>query len=351
YEGVFKGTSSLKDTFTPAQNVIDERGISLTQTWYPVIDTLSYYNLSVILPEGYEALSEAEEIIKTKKKETVEFNFTFSHPVDKIHLIASNKYKIIKDSFKHVQIYAYFFQEDLNLAQMYLEFTKKYLQLYENLLGKYPYKRFSIVENFLPRGYSMPTFTLLGNTVVRLPFIVETSLGHEILHQWFGNLIYVDYQSGNWAEGLTTYLADHLYHEQQDRGWEFRKQMLVDYKSYVTTHNEFPLNKFVFGADPASKAIGYGKVSLTFHMLKKIVGEKKFFNALKYFIKEYRFKMASWDDLRISFERVHGESLERFFRQWLDVKGMPQLSLKNVKVRHLSGSFELNFHIIQKGVI
>jgi uncharacterized iron-regulated protein len=348
YEGVFKGMSSRNNTFRSIRNVIDERGISLTQTWYPVIDALSYYNLSVTLPEGYEALSEAEDIKKIKRRGSVEFNFTFSHPIDKIHLIASKKYKILRDSFRHVKIYAYFFEEDLNLAHNYLEFTKKYIKLYEKLLDRFPYKRFSIVENFLPTGYSMPTYTLLGKTVVKLPFIVETSLGHEILHQWFGNLIYVDYQRGNWAEGLTTYLADHLYQEQKDRGWEFRKQMLVDYKSYVTTQNEFPLNKFVYGADPASKAIGYGKTSLTFHMLKKIVGEEKFFNALKYFIKEYRFKIALWDDIRISFEKVYGESLEWFFRQWVTEKGLPQLSLHNIKVKHLNGHFELQFHILQK---
>ncbi len=63
----------------------------------------------------------------------------------------------------------------------------------------------------------MPTYTLLGQDIVRLPFIVETSLGHEILHQWFGNLVYIDYEKGNWAEGLTTYLADHLYEEQKGR--------------------------------------------------------------------------------------------------------------------------------------
>ena len=148
YEGVFKGSSSRDNTFKSIRNVIDERGISLTQTWYPVIDALSYYNLSVILPEGYEALSEAEDIKKIKRNGSVEFNFTFSHPVDKIHLIASKKYKVIKDSFRDVKIYAYFFEEDLNLVENYLEFTKKYIKLYEKLLGRFPYKRFSIVENF-----------------------------------------------------------------------------------------------------------------------------------------------------------------------------------------------------------
>ena len=43
-----------------------------------------------------------------------------------------------------------------------------------------------------------------------LPFILTSSYPHEILHNWWGNCVYVDYATGNWCEGLTAYLADHL---------------------------------------------------------------------------------------------------------------------------------------------
>ena len=56
----------------------------------------------------------------------------------------------------------------------------------------------------------MPSFTLLGAKVIRLPFIVSSSYPHEILHNWWGNGVFVDVQQGNWCEGLTAYLADHL---------------------------------------------------------------------------------------------------------------------------------------------
>ena len=76
--------------------------------------------------------------------------------------------------------------QDIALADTYISHSKKFLEKYEKLLGKYPFKRFAIVENILPTGYAMPTFTLLGRDVVRLPFIVKTALEHEVLHQWFG---------------------------------------------------------------------------------------------------------------------------------------------------------------------
>ena len=54
--------------------------------------------------------------------------------------------------------------------------------------------------------------------MIRLPFIMHTSLGHEIAHCWWGNGVYVDYEKGNWSEGLTTYVADYLYKERASLG-------------------------------------------------------------------------------------------------------------------------------------
>jgi aminopeptidase N len=101
-------------------------------------------------------------------------------------------------------------QPDEQLAGRYLEATARYLAMYEKLLGPYPYGKFALVENFWETGYGMPSFTLLGPRVLRLPFILHSSYPHEILHNWWGNGVFPDYGQGNWAEGLTAYLADHL---------------------------------------------------------------------------------------------------------------------------------------------
>ena len=61
----------------------------------------------------------------------------------------------------------------------------------------------------------MPTLTYLGIEVLRLPFIRSTSLGHEVLHNWWGNGVYPDYAHGNWSEGLTTFMADYTYKERE----------------------------------------------------------------------------------------------------------------------------------------
>ena len=129
-----------------------------------------------------------------------------------MHLIAADftEYSVQSDD---VEVMAYLRTPDSNLATKYMDATERYLQLYEHMLGEYPYSKFALIENFWETGYGMPSFTLLGEQIIRFPFILESSYPHEILHNWWGNGVYLDYGSGNWSEGLTAYLADHLFRE------------------------------------------------------------------------------------------------------------------------------------------
>jgi len=327
---------------------VDPKGIVLTGRWYPSVEGTAYHSLKALVPRDFTAISEAEEIAKEKTPGGNLFTFAFPHPVECITFVAA-RFSVTKETFQDIELYAYFFPEDKGLAKTYLEHTKKYLGLYEGMAGKYPYKRFSVVENILPAGHSLPTFTLLGQEVVRLPSIVNTSLGREILHQWLGNLVYVDYEKGNWSEGLTTYLSDHLSEEQEGRGWQYRKQTLIDYETYVNPENEFPLRDFSSGNYFASRAIGYGKGMMVFHMLKNMVGEEAFFRSVRKFIKDNRFRKASWDDMRTAFEAESGEDLDQFFGQWLNEKGYPSLELTTVEAGPKGRHYAVSFDLVQKG--
>ncbi|MEJ2033126.1 MAG: ChaN family lipoprotein, partial [Deltaproteobacteria bacterium] len=192
--------------------------------------------------------------------------------------------------------------------------------------------------NRLPTGFSMPTFTLLGQMVVRLPFITKTSLGHEVLHQWFGNAVEVDYSQGNWAEGLTTDLADQTFAVQEGRGPIFRKNQLIKYESYIHKGNRMPLDKFegVSGKQELHeadlRAVGYAKCSMVFHMLQQRMGEKKFLAALQDFYFRMRFRTAGWSDLAESFNKVAGTNLDTFFKQWLTRDDIPSLAIDELYV-------------------
>jgi uncharacterized iron-regulated protein len=350
YEGVFRGGEAVGDkNFGVVSSTIDQRGISLTGLWHPRPAGLAVWKLTATLPEAYEAVSEAEGVSKTRAENGVRFTFDFPHPVDGLTLVATDRYEVTRERHGDVEIAAYFFPEDRELAKTYLQSTKKYLDLYESMLTPFPYRRFAVVENFLPTGYSMPTFTLLGQDVVRLPFITETSLGHEILHQWFGNSVYVDYERGNWVEGLTTYLADHWYEELKGRGWEYRKQLLVNHAAYAHGKSELSLREFRSRMDLASRAVGYGKAAMVFHMLRVRTGDEKFFGALRDVIKGFPFKEVSWDDLAAVFTKKAEADLAPFFAAWVDGKGLPEIGIESASVRRKAGRFEISLALTRKG--
>jgi aminopeptidase N len=339
YEALF----SQKDT-----NFIDKDNVFLMDNWYPRPNVLAEYDLSVTLPENFIAISESESVFIQKHGKTKRFDFKFNHPLDSLHLAASTRYVLQKDHYNNIGIESYFFKEDAQLADTYLAHTKKYLALYETMLTSYPYKRFAIVENMFPTGCSMPTFSLIGKQVVKLPFIVKTSLGHEILHQWFGNFIFIDFASGNWAEGLTTYLADHHYAALEGKDSGYRKQILLDYDAYVTADKAISVSDFFSRQNKAQAVIGYGKSAMIFHGLREIYGNDLFFAAIRDFIHDNGFRKASWQDIQRAFEKTTGKKLRPYFGPWLGRKDIPRLEVKNARLLVQQGQLRLNFELLQK---
>ncbi|MBE9529981.1 MAG: hypothetical protein IMF00_01805, partial [Proteobacteria bacterium] len=294
-------------------NFIDKENVFLMDNWYPRPNVLVEYDLAVTLPENFIATSESESVTIQKHGKTKTFDFKFNHPLDSLHLAASTRYVLKKDQYNNISIESYFFKEDAQLADTYIAYIKKYLAMYESMLTSYPYKRFAIVENMFPTGFSMPTFSLLGKQVVNLPFIVKTSLGHEILHQWFGNSIFIDFAFGNWAEGITTYLADYHYAALEGKDAAYRKQILLDYDAYVNAGNAMAVSDFFSRRNKAQSTIGYGKSAMFFHGLRELYGEDSFFAAIREFIHENSFRKASWHDIQRAFEKVTGKKLNTYF--------------------------------------
>ncbi|MBA3002401.1 MAG: PDZ domain-containing protein [Desulfurivibrio sp.] len=333
--------------------LIDNTGIALTGFWHPLLDSDCLYELTAAIPKQFEAISEAEEISSTIADEIRIVRFRFDHPLNGLNFVAG-PYVVEQESFGSGQIlYSYFFPEDTQLAAEYRRKTLAYLKRYQELIGPYPYKRFSIVENRLPTGYAMPTFTLLGQAVVRLPFITETSLGHEVLHSWFGNSVHVDPAQGNWCEGLATYLADQAFAADAGNDIGFRKQQLITYQSYVASDNTLALKDFsgagshLLSGNKATRAVGYEKGSMLFHQLRKKIGDAPFYAGLRDFYQRFRHQQAGWQDLATSFSTSSGQNLDAFFAQWLNRSDLPNLSFTTGSLTEKDGRIELSLTIKQ----
>ncbi|MDM8546659.1 ChaN family lipoprotein [Candidatus Venteria ishoeyi] len=329
-------------------NLLDAENLVLSGHWYPYPEQLAYYQLQTRLPEGFTANSESD---RTQQDKAGNLKFIFDYPRDSVNLIASKHYQIQQQTYSgktgEVQLETFFTPENARQAKTYLAYTQHYIKLYEKLLTPYPYKRFAIVSNLFPTGWSLPSYTLLGSRVIRLPFIVRTSLGHEILHQWFGNSVYIDQSGGNWSEGLTNYLADYEYANQRGEGAAFRKQLLTDYSIRVTEDKAFPLQDFHSRTNKAQSAIGYGKSAMVFHQLRQRYGDDDFFKALRLLIQNKQFQRAGWTDIQHAFEQVSKDTLADFFSDWLTRKDIPALQVENAGLSIIKGQLKLQFEVLQ----
>jgi hypothetical protein len=235
---------------------------------------------------------------------------------------------------RRVRLRTYFFADLAPLAEGYLDDSARYLARYDRAIGAYPFSEFSVVASPLPSGFGMPTLTYIGAAVLKLPFIRATSLGHEVLHNWWGNGVLVDYARGNWSEGLTTFMADYAYKEDESAqaARDMRLSWLRDLAA-LAGEAQRPLAAFRSRAHGADAVVGYGKSAMLFFMLRDAIGEEAFARGIRRFWQERRFEAASWDDLRAALEQASGRELRAFFAQWLERAGAPS-------VRIVSSHFE-----------
>ncbi len=317
--------------------------------WYPkLVGGQTHYRVTVTAPVGIIAVTAGRSLGHRISNGKTISDWEVNHPVDGLSLSAA-RYTVEEKSVDDIKVATYLLPQNRHLSTAYLEATASYLSAYSKLFGPYPFQKFAVVENFFPTGYGFPSYTLLGGNVLRLPFIIHTSLGHEIAHCWWGNGVYVDYAQGNWSEALTTYVADYRFKElksPQD-ALDHRRQWLRNYSTLVAPEKDFALNQFQSRYDPVTRTIGYDKGAMVFHMIRQILGEEAFWGALQDVYRTRRFKRTSWSDLKKAFESRGKHSLQDFFDQWLSRPGAPQFFLNEVRVENSGGTWKVMGQIKQ----
>jgi uncharacterized iron-regulated protein len=337
YEGPFNfGLSDQKEEYTrgfrDTQGIVSSEGVYLAGSgfWYPQLGPgLMEFDVEVELPDGWHVISQGNG---TSRDADGLARWDSHGPMDEIYLVGG-PLEVYREAAGAVDALVYLRETDDALAARYLEATAQYLEMYRGLIGPYPYGKFALVENFWETGYGMPSFTLLGPRVIRFPFILASSYPHEILHNWWGNSVFVDYETGNWCEGLTAYMADNLIKEQRGQGAEYRRDTLQKYRSYVREGRDFPLTEFRSRHSAATEAVGYGKTMMGFHMLRRRLGDDTFREWAARFYRAQRGRRASFSDVRESLEAVFGEDLGRFFTDWVERAGAATLEVSVAGVR------------------
>jgi aminopeptidase N len=321
--------------------------------WHPVFIGLPLqYTLSVNIPKSQRAIVAGDLASDSNTDGRRLQTYRFEQPDPAIDLMAG-PYRVTERIFpgagsRPITLRTLLHEEVADLGAGYLDATERYLRLYERWIGPYPYGSFSIVSSPTPTGFGMPTLTYLGIDVLRLPFIRDTSLGHEVLHNWWGNGVYPDYPTGNWSEGLTTFMADHAYREQAGpaAARDLRLAWLRDLAA-LDSGQERPLREFTSRTHGSDQVVGYHKAAMLFVMLRDTIGSDAFDQGLRSFWSEQRGSIASWEDLRTAFERTSQRDLAGFFAQWLNRAGAPNLRLESAQAVRDADQWRVDFTLGQ----
>jgi len=339
-------SDGTKGTFDMPESVFSPDGVYLDggSAWVPRFDSHLWYTykLQVEAPADWEIVSQGKRQHLQNK-----FIFDMAHPQDSVYLVGG-PYKRFSQMHDGIEIAAYLYEADAKLATSYLQASAEYLSLYSDWIGPYPYTKFEIVENRWQTGFGMPSFTLLGSRVIRLPFILYTSLPHEILHNWWGNGVFVDFSRGNWSEGLTAYMADHFNDEQKGKDSEYRRKALERYANYAAEGRDIALADFSSRHDEASQAVGYSKSMMLFHMMRKQAGDDLFKENIRQLWQRYRFRPVGFSDVIQQLYPGNDDDYKAFVEQWLNQPGAPEITLGEVAVNKLSDGYALTLEVNQK---
>jgi hypothetical protein len=361
YEGVFDDPFETEpfSMDNPGQGVMgtitqDAAFFLAGSGWYPLIlgDVSETFRVSVTAPKGIYAVMEGRLETHTDDAERSFSIWSVARPSGPLALFAG-RYVVNERMHDKVRIATYFFPANAELSKRYLDAAQRHIGLYEALHGTYPFEKFAVVENFFPTGYGFPSFTLLGSRVLRLPFIPDTSLRHEVAHCWWGNGVLVDATGGNWCEGLTTYVADYLSKEElsfeEARGYRLRA--LETYALLAAGPQDFPLSGFRSRFNPASQAVGYGKAMFIFHMMRQRIGDAAFWAALRDIYDKRLHKRTSWGhfmDAFAAYGNLSQDEVRTFYDQWITRPGALQLAMDRPRVVSAAGRQRVEGILIQK---
>ncbi|XP_020088799.1 aminopeptidase M1-like [Ananas comosus] len=172
---------------------------------------------------------------------------------------------------------------------------------------------------------------------------VAIVVAHELAHQWFGNLVTMEWWTHLWLnEGFATWVsylaADSLFPE-----WNVWTQFLDETTTGLRLDaltESHPIEVDINHASEIEEifdAISYKKGASVIRMLQSYLGAECFQKALASYIKKFAYSNAKTEDLWAVLEKESGEPVKKLMHSWTKQKGYPVLS---VKVRDGNLEFE-----------
>ena len=282
---------------------------------------------------GYNYQDEGIKVIIPKKQKTLTWHFkapmvhdftwaadtAYIHDVVKtdfgttLHFLYKNNPKII-DNWKKAE-----------------PKTVELMKFYNNLVGKYPYDQYSIIQGGDGgMEYAMCTLILGEGSLEGLVGVIA----HEMGHSWFQHVLASNESKHGWMdEGFTTFIEDIAINEMSDKKEE--NPFVGSYKAYtklVDSGKEQPLTTHAdrFDENRSYSTASYIKGELFLTQLEYLLGRKNLEKTLKRYYSEFKFKHPTPNDIKRTAERVSGALLDWYLIDWTETTNTIDYAIKNV---------------------
>jgi hypothetical protein len=221
------------------------------------------------------------------------------------------------------------------------------LAFLEEAFGPYPLDELTVV--ILPRGYSQSFlgFVVLNDTIAGAaavePYTTgqssrETTIAHELAHQWWGNLVgWWSYRDQWLSEAMANY-AGMLFHvrssgggtallAEMSAGWRAALERKIDDGRTIESLGPIVLGSRLNSSRAANGygAIVYRKGAVVLAMLARAVGEERFLEMLRSLVDSSMGEVITTADFVSSIERMSGLDLGGFAQQYVYGTGIPRV--------------------------
>ena len=258
-----------------------------------------------------------EGITTNNNKKT--FHWRERYPIVPYYvMVAISNYREIKQSFRFPLSY-YTFQENFNQTQNGVKDIPEVIDLFSKLFGPYPFEKekYAMTELGYYGAIENQTNTIINN-MSNDWFLISV---HELAHMWFGDMITCKNWQHAWLnEGFATY---------SEALWIEHKYGFSAYQEYMN-HLEYKDKGSIYlndDSDPSKifLSIIYHKGAYFLHMLRGILGDSIFFEAIYKYANSnnFKYKHAITEDFQNICEVVSGKKLNYLFEQWIYGENYP----------------------------
>ncbi|TZF95079.1 T9SS type A sorting domain-containing protein [Chryseobacterium panacisoli] len=309
------------------------------QDWFPtkqsLNDKIERFDFKITTPSNYSVAANGKLMSETFPTGSTKLTFwrtMYPTPAYLIALSITNFVKLTDTIGNPPFPFVNYIYPSTNSNQTSLnniEWTKQVMNTFETYFGSYPFRneKYGHMEFMYGGGMEHQTMSSMGGWSKQL-------IAHELTHQWFGDKVTCGAWNDIWLnEGFATF-GEHLANEKLLMTNTEFMNYLQGQSNYITASTTGTVYVPDTGLSSINRIfdsrLSYSKGGYVLRMLKWILGDAVFYQALKDYHARpnLAYSYARTADFNASLLQSTGTDFTEFFNDWVYGEGYPTYTIK-----------------------